>query len=147
MALKCLALIIVSAPAFQAFPIVVLSGRLLVGLMALGMEWSGFTGWKSEQLLPMALHIRTTTGKPWIPVKCPGQKCLSISCASSDQREASCPLQDPHLLPFGHSAANLRLLYLQNKKQASGEGAELQKCLWAWDIMSFWFWQIYLETF
>lgn len=48
MALKCSALIIVSAPAFQPSPIVVLSGGSFVGLMTLGMECVWFY-WVEER--------------------------------------------------------------------------------------------------
>lgn len=35
-----------------------------------------------------------------------------------DQRAASCPLQDQHLLPFGHSAPNLLTPYRKNKHKS-----------------------------
>ena len=61
-----------------------------------------------------------------------------------DQKEASCPLQDRHLLLFGHSAPSLLTLYLKNKnKKASREGAKNSKIrVGLWNMVSFWFWQM-----
>lgn len=53
---------IVSASAFQVFPIVMSVGSFEV-LMGLGMACVWFY-WVEEQFLPIALHIRATTGKP-----------------------------------------------------------------------------------
>lgn len=60
--------------------------------------------------------------------KCPDQECLSIlSMFLDDQRAVSCPLQDRHLLLFGHSEPSLQTLYLRKKSgEWRGEGGSLK---------------------
>lgn len=68
--------------------------------------------------------------------KCPDQECLSIlSMFLDDQREVSCPLQDRHLLSFGHSEPSLQTLYLKKKvRGVEGGGTKPEKCLWGFRI-------------
>lgn len=129
MALKCFALMTISASAFQTFPIVMFSVGSLVVLMGLGMECVGFY-WVEEQLLPVALftfvQLLVNLESQW---KCRDQKCLSLLSVFLDQREASCPLQDPHLLLFGHSAPNLLTALSSKQKTSQWGGSKASKVL------------------
>lgn len=65
-----------------------------------------------------------------------------------DQREASRPLQDQHLLPFGRSAPSLLTLNLKNKNKSWWGGSKGSKMLMGLrNSVSFCSGQIHFENF
>lgn len=68
-----------------------------------------------------------------------------LSMFLKDQREVSCPLQDQHLLPFGHSAPSQLTLNLKNKNKSPWGGSRDSDVLWALAnmqprVLVFWLW-------
>lgn len=105
--------------------------RFVYGLRWI-QEWSvsDFIGSRSSFFCSSSLtfmQLLVNLESKW---KCPDQECLPLlSMFLDDQREVSCPLQDQHLLPFGHSAPSLLTLCLKNKNKSHWGGSNDSKML------------------
>lgn len=128
-ALEFFALRTVSASPFQAWwPRLNIPSKVWHALHRLVLSLDGFRSGVylillgEETAFSVTLHIPAST---WLPLEqsengpFQGGLCV-LSMFLEDQREGSCPLQDQHLLPFGHSAPSLLTLYLKNKSPWGG---------------------------